>query len=226
MHIGGAVKTLCDASPEIVMAHQVLCMAKSGWRAAEVAKTLRLLICATFSVLAKYMFSATRPECAEKASCHASLEASAAGREQARIEGLHIPLQYLFCRREKLLLVGIEDLKRRHMPTSGFPSSHSVLFGYLLSASLKEREEKRGWFPYVIYLLIPLSRIYYCKHYTYQVVFGVLLGAGLCCFLSFFEKHVPSPRLARDCWVRPGWRHVVCFLLQVVSGFRKAPKYK
>jgi membrane-associated phospholipid phosphatase len=79
----------------------------------------------------------------------------------------------------------------RHVPKSGFPSSHAFVFG---SFSVGQRVPEK-----VFLGILALSRVYYRKHYLYQVAAGFLAGALFRHLLFVFEGPLFCCRWRRPC---------------------------
>lgn len=140
----------------------------------------RLLACCLLSVLLKYLFQGARPELA---GCRAppGWVVLRQRRLDDRLTGWVItrtpPCPFLAeqpTREIYQLPLSLANLKSRYGPTSGTPSSHSVLSGYLVKKSLSA--PTRSLVLAGLSSLLGLSRIVYRCHYPYQVVLGAGCG--------------------------------------------------
>ncbi|KAI5167220.1 hypothetical protein NEIRO03_1749 [Nematocida sp. AWRm78] len=68
--------------------------------------------------------------------------------------------------------ISISSIKNRYF-SSGTPSSHSIISGYLISILYRYKYNK---IIVILPILIPISRVMYKHHYTYQVVMGLIMG--------------------------------------------------
>lgn len=180
--ICGLLDALCDTSPQIILLLRG-CRAL-GLRMGDVSEFLRVLLCTVVAILVKYLVPAERPR--SPLSCEDSMGEVPGWVWEARPSPLDCVL-YLDAplkvrtkiSREVIRSPSISDLKKRHGPSSGFPSSHSFFFGFLICSALRrgERSSPREVAHLAMCLAVPMSRVYYGRHYLYQVAGGLALGA-------------------------------------------------
>lgn len=112
----------------------------------------RFAFCCLISILVKYPFNGPRPRTRKNRK---------ALLQKKRKSGLlNLPVVF-------------SQLKNKYGPTTGTPSSHSVVSGYLI-AKLFKLQYSTGISLFL--LIIPISRIIYKHHYTYQVLIGLSIG--------------------------------------------------
>ncbi|KAI5189278.1 hypothetical protein NECID01_0473 [Nematocida sp. AWRm77] len=141
-----------------------------------------VLSCCVFSVLLKYLFAGKRP--AEADRCRALPDGWTVSKVFTTNTGTPAvaivhkktfacledqPLREIYT-----LPVSFSNLKTRYGPSSGTPSSHSVLAGYLINKSISAGKHTALFLS--IPVLVALSRVAYGFHYPYQVLLGMGFG--------------------------------------------------
>ncbi|KAH9387161.1 uncharacterized protein NEMAJ01_2057 [Nematocida major] len=142
----------------------------------------RFALCCVVSVLVKYPFNGDRPGVSGPAIPsrwkHSKTLSDLDGIERVVIEPKsHAGMLLEQPKRDVLHIpVSFSQLKNRLLPSTGTPSSHSVVSGYLTARMLES-----GCNPVLSLcpMIVPVARVVYGHHYVYQVVLGVFVGVFL-----------------------------------------------
>lgn len=138
----------------------------------------KFLLCCVISVLVKYPFEGERPDRQDYTlplgwkKILSLSEVKGFKRALAVPSNSHSSLLVQPVLEVYDIPTTLKQIKNRYFPRSGTPSSHSVIGGYLSGRLVKIGYYKTGLLP----LIIPIGRVLYRHHYTYQVIIGYAIG--------------------------------------------------